>query len=206
VSALQSRVFNEVVARRVESLDRLMDGDLAWRHEGGAVFRVAQASVEQPRCDSFEISPSGPLIGSRTTMPDGEPLRIEREAFAAAGLDTADFRGKALGKVKGARRPLRVKPQDVHLAGGVDEHGPHVTIAFTLPPGSFATVLLRELMKKEPDGRDEADQPEMHGDAHEEAHVDVQVNEHAGPEEESESNPSESESDPSEPEPVADDA
>jgi len=151
VSALQSRVFNEVVVRRIDSLDRLMDGDLAWRHEGGAVFRVEQAAVEQPRCDAFEISPSGPLIGYRTTLPEGEPLRIERDAFAAAGLETTDFRGKDIGKVKGARRPLRVKPQDVRLAGGVDEHGGYITVAFTLPPGSFATVLLRELMKNDAD-------------------------------------------------------
>jgi tRNA(Glu) U13 pseudouridine synthase TruD len=40
-----------------------------------------------------------------------------------------------------------VKPTDIELAGGVDEHGPHITVAFTLPSGAFATVLLREIMK-----------------------------------------------------------
>jgi tRNA(Glu) U13 pseudouridine synthase TruD len=40
-----------------------------------------------------------------------------------------------------------VKPEDFDLTGGVDEHGPHITVAFTLPAGSFATVLLRELTK-----------------------------------------------------------
>jgi tRNA(Glu) U13 pseudouridine synthase TruD len=29
----------------------------------------------------------------------------------------------------------------------VDEHGAHITVAFTLPAGSYATVLMRELMK-----------------------------------------------------------
>jgi tRNA(Glu) U13 pseudouridine synthase TruD len=42
---------------------------------------------------------------------------------------------------------LRVKPEDFDLTGGVDEHGPHITVAFTLPAGSFATVVLRELTK-----------------------------------------------------------
>jgi tRNA(Glu) U13 pseudouridine synthase TruD len=37
----------------------------------------------------------------------------------------------------------------MQVAGGVDDHGAHVTVAFTLPAGSFATVLLRELMKAE---------------------------------------------------------
>ena len=64
-------------------------------------------------------------------------------------LSPENFRVEGRLKVKGARRPLRVKPRDVDLAGGVDEHGPHITVAFTLPSGSFATVLLRELMKSE---------------------------------------------------------
>jgi tRNA pseudouridine13 synthase len=152
VSALQSRLFNEVVARRVSggTLDKLMDGDLAWKHDSGGVFRVedGQAAVEQPRCDAFEISPSGPLIGYRMTTPAGEPLRIEQEAFAGVGLEGSDFRGHAIGKVKGARRPVRVRPEDVDLSGGVDEHGGYIAVAFTLPAGSFATVLLGELMKK----------------------------------------------------------
>jgi len=147
VSALQSRLFNEVVIKRIESLDKLMDGDLAWKHDGGAVFHVENASTEQPRCDAFEISPSGPLIGYRMSLPSGEPLKMEESCFAAAGLKPADFRRADELKVKGARRPLRVQPKDLQIAGGVDEHGPHVTVAFTLPPGSFATVLLREITK-----------------------------------------------------------
>ena len=151
VSALQSRVFNEVVSRRVagDTLDRLMDGDLAWKHDSGGVFRVedGRATQEQPRCEAFEVSPSGPLIGYRMTAPSGEPLRVEQEAFAAAGLEAADFRSRAIGRVKGARRPLRVRPEDLDLSAGVDDHGGYITVAFTLPAGSFATVLLHELMK-----------------------------------------------------------
>jgi tRNA pseudouridine13 synthase len=147
VSALQSRLFNEVVARRIESLDRMLAGDLAYKHENGACFRVEDAAVEQPRCDAFEISPTGPLLGYRMTLPAGEPLEIENGVFAAAGLTPGEFKVAGRERVKGARRPLRVKPQDVKLEGGVDEHGPYVALAFTLPAGSFATVLLAEVMK-----------------------------------------------------------
>jgi len=63
VSALQSKLFNAIVARRIQSLDKLLDGDLAWKHENGACFRVESAAAEQPRCDAFEISPTGPLVG-----------------------------------------------------------------------------------------------------------------------------------------------
>jgi tRNA pseudouridine13 synthase len=85
------------------------------------------------------------------TLPEGQPLQIEEEIFASRGIRPADFRAAGRLKVKGARRSLRVRPTDVELAAGVDEHGPHVTAAFTLPAGSFATVFLRELMKVEPD-------------------------------------------------------
>ena len=60
------------------------------------------------------------------------------------GLTPGHFKQEGRDRAKGARRPLRVKPTDTQLAAGVDEHGPHVTVAFTLPAGSYATVLLRE--------------------------------------------------------------
>lgn len=157
VSALQSRLFNEVLAKRINSMDRLIAGDLAMKHENGACFLVpdaAAAAAEQPRCDAFEISPTGPLLGYRMTMPQAEALEIESAVFAAASLTPADIR-ESRQKVKGARRALRVQPSDTHLASGVDEHGPHITVAFTLPAGSYATVLMRELMKT----------PEADGDA-----------------------------------------
>ena len=149
VSALQSRIFNEVVAKRIDSLDRLMDGDFAYKHENGACFLVENATTEQPRADAFEVSPTGPLIGFRVSLPQGEPLKMEQEIFSTHGLSPADFKRAGSLRVKGDRRPLRVKPSDIELASGVDEHGPHITVAFTLPAGSFATMLLRELMKSD---------------------------------------------------------
>ena len=167
VSALQSRLFNEVLARRVAAgtHDRLLRGDLAYKHENGACFGVEEPAVDQPRAEAFEISPSGPLLGSRTSLPaGGEPLAIEQAVFAEAGLTAQDFRSRDLGRVKGARRPLRVQPKDVSLAAGVDEHGPHITVAFTLPAGAFATVVMRELMKtdmgsagRDPEALEDAD-------------------------------------------------
>ena len=152
VSAVQSHMFNQVLARRVTdgTFDKVLPGDLAYKHENGACFLVEDAAVEQPRTTNWEISPTGPLVGYRMTLPTGEPLKIEEAVLAEAHLTPADFRKEGGEKVKGARRPLRVKPEDVDLQGGVDEHGPHITVAFTLPAGSFATVLMRELTKDRP--------------------------------------------------------
>jgi tRNA pseudouridine13 synthase len=159
VSALQSRVFNDVVARRIEQLHQLYDGDLAYKHENGACFTVEDAAAEQPRAEAWEISPTGPLVGYRMSLPHGRALEIEQAALAAVELTPADFRKGGKHKVKGARRPLRASPalagapdsaaSAVKTEGGVDDHGGYITVAFALPPGSYATVVLRELMKSD---------------------------------------------------------
>jgi tRNA pseudouridine13 synthase len=149
ISALQSELFNQVVAKRIDSADQLIDGDLAWKHENGACFAVENPELEQARATAFEISPTGPLLGYRMTLPDAKALEIEQSVFNDYHLSPADFKVEGKLRVKGARRPLRVQPKDIELAAGVDEFGPHITFAFTLPPGSFATVFLRECMKND---------------------------------------------------------
>jgi tRNA pseudouridine13 synthase len=129
------------------TFDQILPGDLAYKHDNGACFLVEDAPTEQPRAQAFEISPTGPLVGYRMSLPTAEPLKIEEAIMAQTHLHPEDFKKENGEKVKGARRPLRVKPEDFELTGGVDEHGPHITVAFTLPAGSFATVLLRELTK-----------------------------------------------------------
>ena len=150
VSALQSRLFNRVVAARLTegTLGILKAGDLAWKHANGACFRVVDPAAEQARADAFEISPTGPLFGRKMTEPADLPAEAEAAALAHYGLSREDFR-RSPDRPDGARRPLRVRPTDTTLAAGVDEHGPHVTVAFTLPPGAYATTLMREVMKVE---------------------------------------------------------
>ncbi len=159
VSALQSRLFNEVLAQRIESIDKLLDGDLAYKHENGACFLVESSTTEQSRRDAFEISATGPLVGYRMTPPQGEAFKIEEAVFKSHGLTPGHFKQEGRDRAKGARRPLRVQPKDVQLAAGVDEHGSHITVAFTLPAGSYATVLLRELMKNDQTPPDQPETP-----------------------------------------------
>lgn len=149
VSALQSEIFNRVLARRIESIDRLLPGDLAYKHDNGACFRVEDPAAEAPRAERFEISPTGPMIGYRMTLPQGEELEIEQQVFAGHDITPDHFRLPGHHKIKGVRRPLRVQPTEIDLSAGVDNHGPHITLVFALPAGAFATSLLREVMKTE---------------------------------------------------------
>ena len=47
----------------------------------------------------------------------------------------------------GSRRPLRFFAKDMALEAAEDSHGLYLQVAFTLPSGTYATVLLGEVMK-----------------------------------------------------------
>lgn len=153
VSACQSDLFNAILDRRLEELDRLEAGDLAYIHAKGAVFSVEDPACEQPRADAFEISPSGPMVGHRVKLASGRPGEIERTVLEEKGVFPEDFeRVKGL-RLRGARRPLRVPVEDVHIE--LDEPAAStgsrtdLKLAFTLPPGAYATILLAEVTKAE---------------------------------------------------------
>jgi len=147
VSAFQSMLFNQLVARRIDTLDTLLAGDLAWRHPQGAVFKVEEVAREQPRCDAFEISPTGPLFGHRMTRPEGEPGCMEHELLEAQNLLGAEWLEDGKHRTPGGRRPLRFKPHDAAVSAGRDAAGDYIEVAFFLESGCYATTVLREVTK-----------------------------------------------------------
>jgi tRNA pseudouridine13 synthase len=147
ISAYQSHLFNRVLAARMPQIDRLLLGDMAYLHVNGACFRVEQPQVEQPRCDRFEISPTGPLLGGRTTKLTGPAGDIENPILDAEDLDEQDFRQmKHLG-ARGGRRPLRFQPRDTSVTSGQDDLGPYLEFRFELDAGCYATTLIAEITK-----------------------------------------------------------
>lgn len=145
MNAYQSHVFNRIVAKRIETIDRVFPGDWAMKSDNGACFPVEQQEVEQPRADRFEISPTGPLFGSRAPWATGVPGDIEREVVAELGT-TPELLSKAGAECgfRGERRALRVRLNDLSWS----LEGTVLTLSFWLPPGSYATSVLREVVKK----------------------------------------------------------
>jgi tRNA pseudouridine13 synthase len=151
-SAFSSAAFNRVLDRRINDgqLDQLHDGDLAWKHDSRAVFAVtaeeARSEEIPARLSRMEISPSGPLWGEGMTRAGGAIGDIEEEALAATGVPQQALVSSRFGP-EGARRPLRTPIENISVSGGMDEHGPSIDVAFDLPRGMYATVVLREIMK-----------------------------------------------------------
>lgn len=144
LNAYQSYLFNRMLARRIDRIDRVFVGDWAMKTENGACFLVEDAEKEQPRADRFEISPTGILFGSRVSWAEGEPGEIEDAVVTEAGTtrEALVAAAKACG-FRGERRPLRVPLAELEWA--VDDSV--LTLSFALPPGSYATSVLREVMK-----------------------------------------------------------
>jgi tRNA pseudouridine13 synthase len=146
-SAYQSQLFNQVVARRLDNLARLLPGDMAWRHPQGAIFKVESVEREQPRCEVFEISPTGPLFGYKMRAPEGEAWRIEQDVLNEENMTLEDWRESGKHKIKGGRRPLRFQPQETGVEAGVDDAGEYLQLTFYLEAGCYATTVLREICK-----------------------------------------------------------
>ncbi len=150
LSAAQSALFNHGLARRMGDglLRRVLLGDVMGKWPFGGMFVAQDLATEQARFDARETVPTGPMFG-RKVFPAAADQAAEREAavLADAGLTLAAFRnfGKLLA---GTRRYYLVYVDDMTAA--VESDG--VRLAFTLPAGCYATVLLREITKS-----DEAD-------------------------------------------------
>ncbi|MCF6228313.1 MAG: tRNA pseudouridine(13) synthase TruD [Planctomycetes bacterium] len=143
LSAAQSQMFNDVLAQRFDSFDRVQNGDLAVL-ESGATFAVADADTEQERAISGEITATGPIFGHKMQQPDGEVLKLEQAVLADYGLDEQAFKlGKGLSQ-KGDRRALRFALSEASCNFDAGD----LRLAFTLPKGCYATVILKEITKE----------------------------------------------------------
>ncbi|MEL7369089.1 MAG: tRNA pseudouridine(13) synthase TruD [Myxococcota bacterium] len=145
LSSVQSMVFNRVLATRL-STDQLgvaLVGDVMQKHDSHGLFEVIDAQAEQARVDQLAISATGPIIGKRMRQPTGAPGQAEADALIACGLSEADT--ARFGR--GTRRPLRIPCDPQASVRAVDTTELEVT--FELPSGSYATVLLDELVKPE---------------------------------------------------------
>ncbi len=151
VSALQSEVFNEVLAARPLALDEIETGEVAQVVDSGGLFVVEDAARETARAGRFEISATGPIFGTggRDPVPAGAAAERERAAAATLGVTDELVRNAPAGlRLRGARRPLRVSVADAAM--GID--GETVRLTFSLASGSYATVLIEELFGPLEDG------------------------------------------------------
>lgn len=152
LSAVQSALFNHYLGQRLADglLRRVLTGDVMARWPFGGLFVAEDRDREQARLDARAIVPAGPIFGRKTFAARGEAAEREAAVLTGAGLSAAAFSG--FGKLlQGTRRQNFIYLDDITAAAEPDG----VRLSFTLPAGSYATVLLREITKNEAAAGDE---------------------------------------------------
>jgi len=146
LSAARSQIFNNVLAARVErdAWDTPLDGEI-WSLAGSRSWFGPEpfSDVLAERLARADIHPSGPLWGQGEPPTVADVGALERE-IAAASSDLAE--GVAAARMDQERRPLRLLPRDLKWRWLDDST---LELAFELPAGAYATVVVRELATTE---------------------------------------------------------
>lgn len=144
LSAVQSLLFNDYLSARMRDgfFRTVLDGDVMTKWPFGGMFVAKDVPAEQARFDARETVCAGPMFGKKTFPAEGVAAEREAAVLRANNLSVASFGG--FGKlVMGTRRQNIVYLDDLTSAWEPDG----LRLSFTLPAGSYATVLLAEVMK-----------------------------------------------------------
>lgn len=144
LSAAQSVLFNRVLANRQRDglLRTILQGDVMMKWPAGGIFVAEDVPAEQARFDARETVQGGPMFGSRTYPAKDVAAEREMKVLNDSGLSPKAF--GHFGKLaSGTRRHNLVYLDD--LISEWESDGLRLT--FSMPAGSYATVLLREVMK-----------------------------------------------------------
>lgn len=144
LSAVQSHLFNQVLAGRLlrDQLQRVWEGDVLQVVASGGIFHCTETAVDQARMEQREIVPTGPMFGPQMKAPAGAVADFEAEILAQSGLVAADFE-RYPELTAGTRRALLLWLDELDVSHETDG----LRLRMTLPPGAYATVVLREFMK-----------------------------------------------------------
>jgi len=146
LSSVQSALFNDALATRVNehSVQTVQRGDVMQVVASGGLFVAEDTAAEQRRLDAGETTITGPLFGPKMKSPEYDVGAREEEILSRWGLAEADFERFA-NLTTGSRRPYLARIDSLQV---VPEGAGTLRFEFTLPPGVYATVLLREFQKR----------------------------------------------------------
>jgi tRNA pseudouridine13 synthase len=146
-SALQSALFNAWLAQRIllGTYDRPILGDILRKEDTGGLFVNADQADAERRMQAWEVSPTGPMFGASMRSPEADALAHETTILDESGL-SLELLGRHAKLGEGTRRSARVRPTEWRVCA----EGDAVLLAFDLPKGSYATAVLREVMKQDP--------------------------------------------------------
>ena len=149
LSAARSWIFNEILSTRISAgtWNRRIEGAVFMLDGRSACFRDDGSQALDQRIESGAIHPTALLWGEGETMATRDCARIE----SATVDDYPLFKqGLVDARVDQQRRPLRVLVRDLECR----LQAPDLVLSFSLQAGSYATMVLRELVEPRENRRD----------------------------------------------------
>ena len=156
LSAARAHVFNRVLAARVEEGVWAVPvcGDVMMLDGRRSVFGLGLVDGETAgRAARGEIHPTGPLWGRGKRMVAGAAREIEDRVAAESARLCEGLERERLSR---ARRPLRVRVRGLECR---TESRGRIRLAFSLPPGAYATAVLGEIVVLDRFRRSERNSP-----------------------------------------------
>jgi tRNA pseudouridine13 synthase len=147
VHAYQSYLFNEAVSKRVDmGINRYVEGDIVIDPEEHIV-RDKTPEEFQELIDDFRASPTCPLYGTKVPYAGGKVGEMEENILKSYNITKEDFEVPKMPRLGsfGLRRSMRFRVWDAS-ATPVDDG---VLCEFSIDKGSYATAVLREVMKRD---------------------------------------------------------
>ncbi len=158
VHSYQSYLFNRLISLRAKSglsihepepgdfliqLDQTHSGRDSWTYVTDRKLDECTALVE-----SGSHGLAAPVPGYSTKTPPSKQSDLLREILRAEGIDLRQFRNAKVRSLDapGGLHPVSIAPIDMHVQ--CTDEG--IMLRFCLRKGSYATVVLRELMKTDP--------------------------------------------------------
>lgn len=147
VHAYQSYLFNNVVSNRVAmGIDEYVEGDIVIDNEEHLLHDKSPEELQR-MISNFEANPTSPLFGTKVPFAEEGVGKMERKILKEEGLKKEDFECPKTPKLgsHGLRRSMRFKIWDTSAIATDDG----VLTEFSINKGSYATAVLREIMKNE---------------------------------------------------------
>ena len=147
VHAYQSYLFNKAVSKRIAmGIDKYIEGDIVIDKEEHLLHEKTPEELQQ-MINSFEANPTCPLFGTKVPLATGDVGKMEQKVLEQENLRKEDFECPKMPRLgsHGLRRAMRFKIWDTKAIA--TEEG--VLTEFSISKGSYATAVLREIMKNE---------------------------------------------------------
>ena len=147
LSAARSHIFNSVLNERIQQqrFDKIAVGDVLMLAGTQSVFHLDEvdSAIEQ-RFTEKDLDITATMWGAGELMTSNEPLALEQ---VIAEKNPEFCEGLPRFGLKQERRRIRLTVSNTDLELLPASEGKHVVkISFFLPPGSYATTVLRELL------------------------------------------------------------